>query len=145
MKHLILTITYLVGFFTLPVILPWMAAFMPWALLTILVIGLIALSLGSNWQHYAASIDQALDFDRECGPEKPNRQKFDPLGGLERQDTRGGGVRTTAPTSKISTPEKQKHNSTKCISAGSGAGASRVENITQRGGECHPAIKNPLR
>lgn len=100
MKPLTLTISYLVGFFILPVILPWMAAFMPWALFIILVLGLIALSLGSNWQHYAASIDDSLDFGPASADTESSIVSNDPYG--QRSDKRdttnsGGGVTSRRP------------------------------------------------
>jgi hypothetical protein len=62
MKPLILTVSCLVGLFTLLPILAWVAAFHPYIIATLFILGCLALSLAENWRQFAASIDEGLDF-----------------------------------------------------------------------------------
>ena len=93
MKPLILTISYLVGIFLLLPILTWLAAFKPIIIATVLILGLLALSVADNWRHYAASIDDALDFDTPSGDTEKQPLIKDPMvNGSDDTTKLGGGL-----------------------------------------------------
>lgn len=134
MKPLILTISCLVGIFLLLPIFSWLAAFKPVIIATICILGLIALSVADNWRHYASSIDEGLDFDTASADAEKQPLIKDPMvGGSDDTTKSGGGLVHHRPPSQNFNTRKIQNTETKCISAGSGAGASRVGNITQRG------------
>ena len=127
MKPLILTISCLVGIFLLLPIFSWLAAFKPIIIATVLILGLLALSVADNWRHYAASIDDALDFDTPSGDTEKQPLIDDPsIGGSDDTTKSGGGLVHHRPPSQNFNTRKIQNTETKCVSAGSGAGASLV-------------------
>ena len=127
MKPLSLTISYLVGIFLLLPIFTWLAAFKPIIIATVLTLGLLALSVADNWRHYAASIDDALDFDTPSGDTEKQPLIDDPsIGGSDDTTKSGGGLVHHRPPSQNFNTRKIQNTETKCVSAGSGAGAPLV-------------------
>ena len=127
MKPLILTISCLVGIFLLLTIFSWLAAFKPIIIATVLILGLLALSVADNWRHYAASIDDALDFGTPSGDTEKQPLIKDPMvSGSDDTTKSGGGLVHHRPPSQNFNTRKIQNQETKCVSAGSGVGASRV-------------------
>ena len=92
MNPLLLTISHQVGFLLLQ-ILTWLAAFKPIIIATVLILGLLALSVADNWRHYAASIDDALDFDTPSGDTEKQPLIKDPMvNGSDDTTKLGGGL-----------------------------------------------------
>lgn len=108
MNPLILTIAPQVGLL-LQTIFSLAAAFTPYIILTICLIGLLILACVPGWMREAKLLDEALDFGpASADAEKQPLIKDPSVNGSDSDTTKGGGVTSRRPLPEISTPVNLK-------------------------------------
>ena len=109
MNPLLLTMSHLVGILTSS-ILTCAAAFTPYIILIVCLIGLLVLACVPGWMREAKLLDEALNnFDAASATAEKQPLIKDPtIDGSDSDTTKGGGVTSRRPLSKISTPVNLK-------------------------------------
>jgi hypothetical protein len=104
------------------------AAFTPYVILIICIIGLLMLACVPGWMREAKLLDEALNnFDTPSGDTEKQPLIKDPMvSGSDDTTKSGGGLVHHRPPSQNFNTRKIQNQETKCVSAGSGVGASRV-------------------